>query len=156
RTASRPGEVADRTQFTGGRASVPRDGQSALAAPVRPRPRAHAGKLRPERRAAHPPGVARLAEQRVRSQRLAHQADAQADDDVYGVSPAFAIGVPLTLSLSPRGRRKGEGGCRQNGRSREGGPGQSAPVADATAAARGRGNSRLDSGCQWPARPTDG
>ncbi len=58
RRSARPGSLARRS---GQSAHAARDGQPDLAAPVRPGPGAHAGRLRRSRRAADASGTARLA-----------------------------------------------------------------------------------------------
>ena len=79
----RPGQPADGA----------RDGEPHLAAPFRPGHRADAERLRHARRAADPPGVARLARDAVRRERLVGEGDAPAD---------HAVAAPTRLSRRRR------------------------------------------------------
>ena len=74
--------------LTVGQASAAAAGpdESRLAAPLRQGHRRHARRLRPARRPAHAPGVARLAGERIHGGRVATQTDAPADDDLDGLS----------------------------------------------------------------------
>ena len=114
--------LTDRAQPADG----PRDGQPALAVPLRPRHRADAQRLRQARRAADPSRAARLAGRRAHGRRLAAQADAPADHALERL-PDVVAG-----DAGRAGRR----------------PGQPLVLAVPDAPAHGRGGPRLDPGGQ--------
>ena len=76
RGPARPGPLADPPRSS---ADGARDRQPPLAASLRPGAGRHAERLRRARRAAHAPGTARLAGQRIRREGLVGQAHAAAD-----------------------------------------------------------------------------
>ena len=129
--AAGPGGVGHRRRPRGRAAAGPGDRQPGLAAPLRRGTGPHAERLRGPRRPADAPGAARVAGRRPRRPRL--EAQAAAPDD------------PAQRHL-PTGElvRPGEG---------EGRPGQPAPVADAAAAAGGRGAARRHAGRERDAEP---
>ena len=71
-------------------AGRPRAGQPRLAAPLRPRARRHAGRLRRARRAADASRTARLAGRRAGPPGLEPEAAAPADHDLDGLPPVVA------------------------------------------------------------------
>ena len=116
-----PGRLAEQSAQPADR---PRLGQSAVALPLRPRPRGHAGRLRRQGSAAVAPRVARLAGVGVRAFGRVHQAPAPADRRLGHLPPGSAAAS----------------------RQREDRPGQRAAVALAAAAAGGGGDPRQSAG----------
>ena len=114
RPPHRARKVAHRSRQSAHRA---RDGQSHLAASFRPRHRRHAQRFRHHGRAAHPSRTARLADPRVREQRLEHEAHAPPDHDVRGLPAVHGFprsrprkSIPTTgcSGRIPRQRLEGE------------------------------------------------
>ena len=89
RRAEPPGAraVARRREQPAGR---PRRDEPRVGDVLRPRDRRHRRGLRPDGRAAEPPGAARLAGDGVPGTRLEHEGDAPADRDVGDVSAGVA------------------------------------------------------------------
>ena len=118
----------DRRRASAGR---PRPGQPRLDAPLRPGDRRHPRRLRPARRAADAPRIARLAGRRVHGRRLDAQADPSADHDLDRLSAVVAAAA----------------------RARGGRPREPAARPDARPPAGGRGGPRRDPGRERVAEP---
>ena len=131
RPGERPARAGRLDRVEGQSADGPRHGQPRLAAPDGPRPGADPRQLRRLRPAAEQPGPARLSRRLLHRRRLVGE---EAD-------PRHRPEPGLSALLAVR---------REELRGR---PRQRAGLADAEAAAGGRGAARHDAGAQRPARP---
>ena len=130
RGGERPSRAGRLARLAREPADRPRDREPGLAAPVRPRARAHPRQLRRRRPAAEPPGAARHPGRRLHGRRLVDQA----------ADPPDRAQPGLRARLGPRS-------AQLRGR-----PRQRPRLADEQAPARGRGAARRPAVRQRPAR----